>query len=64
MRMFKRRFPSTLYESEYAACKRYLPETVHLDQEQLRQLNGGVVSDHMRAWIQKRVLLDLPGDYV
>jgi uncharacterized protein YbaR (Trm112 family) len=59
--MWELRFPSDFYADEYAACSTYLPATLELDPDLLdRPRHDPVIQDLLR----KRVLLDVPPQYV
>ena len=62
--VWKRSFPSVDYEEEYSACKEYLPEQVALTPQQLARLERGERDEHLKSLAQRRVLLDLPPQYV
>lgn len=58
------RFPSTDYEDEYGACRRYLPEEAAIDIGRLNALQtGGPLTNDLADLVQRRVLLDLPRRY-
>ena len=56
-------FPTPEYEAEFAACKRYLPNTVTVDADltgMIRQTALGSDYDELR---RRRVLIDAPLHY-
>jgi uncharacterized protein YbaR (Trm112 family)/SAM-dependent methyltransferase len=57
------RFPSPEYESEFAACKRYLPERVTLPEGDLENLRRGRLDGRLSEYAERSVLLDLPAGY-
>lgn len=57
-------FPNAAYEEEFGACRAYLPETYTLDREALDRLLAGGPPDELREELRRRVLVDLPRDYV
>lgn len=57
-------FPSPEYAEEFAACRRYLPERVTLTDAQIESLKRGVVTEDLRELAQRRVVLDLPENYL
>lgn len=57
------RFPSQDYEDEYGACRRYLPETVHLDRPVLDAVERGTRSGPVAELIRRRIVLDVPPRY-
>lgn len=57
-------FPSREYAEEFAACRRYLPEQVALTQAQLETLQRGEVGGELRELVHRRVVLDLPQNYL
>ena len=58
------RFPSEEYAKEYAACVRYLPETLTLDVSVLDALDRGERPPEINDLLSRRVLLDLPESYL
>lgn len=60
---WRRVFPSADYEDEYGACKEYLPDTVELEVNPRRRVNGLPV-DQIIDLARRRVLLDLPPKYL
>jgi SAM-dependent methyltransferase/uncharacterized protein YbaR (Trm112 family) len=58
------RFPSAFYESEFEACRRYLPQQVELPVEELKNLRGGKLQGRWAEMARQRVLLDLPENYL
>jgi uncharacterized protein YbaR (Trm112 family) len=57
------RFPSTDYEDEYGACRRYLPEEVTIDASALEALESGGRPAALEELIRRRVIVDLPTYY-
>jgi hypothetical protein len=58
------RFPSTFYESEFEACRRYLPEKLELPMNAFNSLKEHLSKDRWTELIRNRILLDLPERYV
>ena len=58
------RFPSEEYAKEYAACLRYLPETVSLDAEVIDALDRGEPHAQITDLVSRRIVLDLPDRYL
>ena len=58
------RFPSQDYAHEYAACLRYLPETLTLDAAVLDAVDRGEPHADVRDLLARRILLDLPARYL
>lgn len=56
-------FPSSDYEDEYGACRRYLPETVTLDAAAFAALQGGASQPSLADLIARRVLVHVPRLY-
>jgi len=56
-------FPSPQYETEFGACKRYLPERVELPAGTLRKIEAGQLDGAWREIAERYVLLDLPDGY-
>lgn len=57
------RFPSPDYESEYAACRAYLPEEISVDTAALGTLREGAPGHGLDDLIRRRAILDLPAAY-
>jgi len=57
------RFPSTDYEEEYGACRRYLPDDVRLDEATLAALPAAEADGPLADLARRRVVLDLPRRY-
>ncbi|MBI3853889.1 MAG: class I SAM-dependent methyltransferase [Verrucomicrobia bacterium] len=57
-------FPSPEYAEEFAACRRYLPERLTLTESQVKGLNGSGVGEELRELARRRVVLDLPENYL
>jgi hypothetical protein len=58
------RFPSSDYEDEYGACRRYLPNTTEVDLAAWEALETGAPpAGDLVDLIRRRVILDLPKDY-
>jgi uncharacterized protein YbaR (Trm112 family) len=61
---WERKFPSSEYADEYAACMAYLPEHIHITPQQLSRWQRGERDAEASALMQRRVLLDLPPAYL
>lgn len=57
-------FPSTDYEDEYGACRRYLPDEVVIDRSALATLQSGGSPAGLTDLIRRRVIVALPKGYV
>jgi SAM-dependent methyltransferase len=57
-------FPSPEYAEEFDACRRYLPERVTLTDAQISSLNRCEVTEELRELAKRRVVLDLPENYL
>jgi uncharacterized protein YbaR (Trm112 family)/SAM-dependent methyltransferase len=57
------KFPSEQYETEFGACKRYLPERLDLPAGTLKRIEAGQLDDLWRGLAERHVLLDLPERY-
>jgi uncharacterized protein YbaR (Trm112 family) len=57
------RFPDTDYEDEYGACRRYLPETLELNRDDVALLAEGHVPPQLTDLRRRRVIVDLPRLY-
>jgi SAM-dependent methyltransferase len=58
------RFPSSEYEQEYAACRRYLPETATIDAATLAAIDAGIMTPAVEGLRARRVVLDVPVGYL
>jgi SAM-dependent methyltransferase/uncharacterized protein YbaR (Trm112 family) len=61
--MLTLRFPSAVYEAEFAACKQYLPDRVPWGGDREARLEGGVLDEELIGLAERRVLLELPAMY-
>jgi uncharacterized protein YbaR (Trm112 family)/SAM-dependent methyltransferase len=57
-------FPTPEYEEEFAACKQYLPETITMVTDLAGPIDPTAVGADYREWRRRRVLLDLPADFL
>lgn len=57
------RFPSTDYEDEYGACRRYLPDEAAIAVADLKTLESGGRPTALEELIRRRVIVDLPTYY-
>lgn len=57
------RFPSTDYEDEYGACRRYLPEELTIAAADVKALESGQRPAALEELIRRRVIVDLPTYY-
>lgn len=58
------KFPSPDYAEEFAACRRYLPDRLVLTERQERSLSRGDYADELRDLARRRIVLDLPENYL
>ena len=58
------RFPSPEYESEFIACKRYLPNRAQLSFAEFSALAAGKMNPTLESLSKRMVLLDLPQNYL
>jgi uncharacterized protein YbaR (Trm112 family) len=56
-------FPSSDYEEEYGACRRYLPEELTLDPAVLAALSSGRVTGELTDLVRRKVIVELPKRY-
>jgi hypothetical protein len=56
-------FPDADYESEFGACRHYLPDAVALDRASLARLASRRLTPDLEALVRRRVILDLPRRY-
>jgi SAM-dependent methyltransferase/uncharacterized protein YbaR (Trm112 family) len=57
-------FPSEFYRDEFRDCLRYLPQHATLSREELKRWQSGELNGRAVEWMQRRVLLHLPVDYL
>jgi len=57
-------FPSPFYESEFEACRRYLPERLEFSSSEFKSLGGTALQGRWGELARKHVLLDLPENYL
>jgi uncharacterized protein YbaR (Trm112 family)/SAM-dependent methyltransferase len=57
------RFPSPDYADEYGECRRYLPDSVDVDQVALRRLQEEGTTGPLDDLIRRRVILQVPRSY-
>ncbi len=62
--MWTLQFPSPEYAEEFAACRRYLPERIPLTNAQIKRLKRGDFTGELQELVQRRVVLDLPDNYI
>jgi hypothetical protein len=56
-------FPSSDYEDEYGACRRYLPDQTTIAASDLRALEHGELTGTLTDLLRRRVIVDLPKQY-
>ena len=56
-------FPSSDYEDEYGACKRYLPAETTIDAAAFQALQAGGPVEPLADLLRRRVIVDLPRRY-
>jgi uncharacterized protein YbaR (Trm112 family) len=56
-------FPDEDYESEFGACRQYLPETLTIPRDLAAALHAGRVPPALADLMRRRVILDLPRRY-
>jgi len=57
-------FPSSFYQSEFEACRRYLPDQVEFPTEEYKTVRAGSLHGRWAQMARQRILLDLPADYL
>jgi uncharacterized protein YbaR (Trm112 family) len=57
------RFPSTDYEDEYGACRRYLPDEATVAAADVAALESGARPATLEELVRRRVIVDLPTHY-
>jgi hypothetical protein len=58
------RYPSSEYEEEYTAGHVYLPDAVNVGSDTLAAMHEGRLTDDVQDLMRRRVVLDLPPDYL
>jgi SAM-dependent methyltransferase/uncharacterized protein YbaR (Trm112 family) len=58
------RFPSEFYEQEYGGCRQYLPSALALTAGDVAALNAGQLNERLVSLVRRRILLDVPPDYL
>jgi SAM-dependent methyltransferase/uncharacterized protein YbaR (Trm112 family) len=58
-----RRFPSRFFEEDHSECKTFLPETVEIDSQTLRDLVEGKRTPAVETLIDHMIVLGLPENY-
>jgi SAM-dependent methyltransferase/uncharacterized protein YbaR (Trm112 family) len=61
---WKLEYPSAAYAEEFADCRRYLPGRLALTEGQLRDLERGEITEATRELARRRVVLDVPENYL
>jgi hypothetical protein len=56
-------FPTSDYEEEYGACRRYLPDEASIDLRSIRALEAGAIPPDVEDLVRRRVIVDLPKHY-
>ena len=56
-------FPTSDYEEEYGACRRYLPDQASIDLRSIRALEAGGIPGDVEDLVRRRVIVDLPKHY-
>ena len=56
-------FPSSEYEDEFGACRKYLPEVVDIERAAFAALAEGRLPQELADLARRRVILDLPARY-
>ena len=57
------RFPDEDYESEFGACRTYLPDALTIDRASLEAMAAGNLTPELEALLRRRIILDLPRRY-
>ena len=57
-------FPSEFYEAEFGQCRRYLPENFELSLPELQSIRNNNAFPRQAELVRRRVLLELPGNYL
>jgi uncharacterized protein YbaR (Trm112 family) len=56
-------FPDEDYQSEFGACREYLPDALAIDRASLDALSAGRLTPDLETLARKRIILDLPRRY-
>ena len=56
-------FPDEDYQSEFGACREYLPDALAIDRASLEAMRAGRVTPDLAALARRRIILDLPRRY-
>jgi hypothetical protein len=60
---YRLQFPDQEYAQEYAASRRYLPDTVTLERAVVERLPAPILPPALEELARRRVILDLPLRY-
>lgn len=56
-------FPDEDYESEFGACRKYLPDALVLDRASIEAMAAGTLTPELEVFLRRRIILDLPRRY-
>jgi uncharacterized protein YbaR (Trm112 family) len=56
-------FPDEDYESEFGACRKYLPDALVIDRASMEAMAAGALTPELEVFLRRRIILDLPRRY-
>jgi hypothetical protein len=56
-------FPDEDYQSEFGACREYLPDALAIDRASLEAMSGGHLTPDLESLARRRIILNLPRRY-
>jgi uncharacterized protein YbaR (Trm112 family) len=56
-------FPDEDYESEFGACRKYLPDALIIDRASMEAMAAGTLTPELEVFLRRRIILDLPRRY-
>ena len=56
-------FPDEDYQSEFGACREYLPDALAIDRASIEAMSAGRLTPDLEALARRRIILDLPRRY-
>ena len=59
-----RHYPSSDYEDEYGASRAYLPDVLNVSHDTLAAMQQNRLTDDVRDLVRRRIVLDLPPQYL
>jgi hypothetical protein len=62
--VLNRHYPSPEYEDEYGASRTYLPDVLNVGHDTLAAMEQGRLTEDVLDLMRRRVVVDLPPDYL